>query len=153
MKKMHGVRTVVGLALLIGPIGFSVAQESTSKLQEPANHVLARELAIERGGGAPTALRAAQPGKIMPGVSGGVMTALHEAFDQQGDNARAASAFGAMGAESPLKVPSTNRSNGCPNVFKGNGGDSGPPDNVRVNQDCTLRRQAEEWVGVNPLDF
>ena len=38
-------------------------------------------------------------------------------------------------------------SKGCPNIFHGR------VDNIRVNQDCTLRRQAEEWVGVNPRDF
>ena len=37
---------------------------------------------------------------------------------------------------------------GCPNVFKR----GGFPDNVRVNQDCGFRQQAEEWVAVNPTD-
>jgi hypothetical protein len=34
---------------------------------------------------------------------------------------------------------------GCPNVFK-----AGDRTNVRVNQDCSLRRQAEEVVAINP---
>ncbi len=37
---------------------------------------------------------------------------------------------------------------GCPNVFKR----GGFPNNVRVNQDCGFRQQAEEWVAVNPTD-
>ncbi len=38
---------------------------------------------------------------------------------------------------------------GCPFVFKG----KGPiPDNVRVNQDCGFRQQAEEWVAVDPTN-
>jgi hypothetical protein len=37
---------------------------------------------------------------------------------------------------------------GCPKIFKR----KGFPDNVRVNQDCGFRQQAEEWVAVNPTD-
>jgi hypothetical protein len=37
---------------------------------------------------------------------------------------------------------------GCPNVFTRHGF----PNNVRVNQDCGFRQQAEEWVAVNPTN-
>jgi hypothetical protein len=39
-------------------------------------------------------------------------------------------------------------SRGCPKVFLGGQG----PSNVRVNQDCSLRRQAEEAMAVNPTN-
>src|SRR5262249_45408795 len=35
---------------------------------------------------------------------------------------------------------------GCPHLF------TGTPNNTRVNQDCSLRRQAEEVVAINPTD-
>lgn len=44
----------------------------------------------------------------------------------------------------PLAV--TLHTNGCSNEF------SGRPDNVRVNQDCGLRRQAEQFISINPTD-
>src|SRR5262249_47362058 len=37
---------------------------------------------------------------------------------------------------------------GCPNVFTGSNGQT----NIRVNQDCSLRRQAEEVIAVNPTN-
>lgn len=37
---------------------------------------------------------------------------------------------------------------GCPHVFRA----QGRPKNVRANQDCGFRQQAEEWVWVNPTD-
>src|SRR5207237_8504001 len=57
-----------------------------------------------------------------------------------GDNGRS-------GVQPPVARRATN---GCPNAFRG--GASGVA-NIRVNQDCSLRRQAEEIVAVNPTDF
>ena len=45
--------------------------------------------------------------------------------------------------------PSSNKTTGCANAFSG-GGTGGS--NVRVNQDCSLRRQAEEVVVANPTN-
>jgi hypothetical protein len=154
MKSVQRLRIAASLALLAGAISV-VAQEPSNKAGEPANHILARELAIERGDLQATALRQAM--KPLPGVSGGVMQALHERLDVTADDTvRAAGlrnirSFGPNddhGDESPA-VPPVRASGGCPNVFRG---DHGAPDNIRVNQDCTLRRQAEEMVVVNPLD-
>ena len=45
--------------------------------------------------------------------------------------------------------PSSNKTTGCANAFSA-GGTGG--NNVRVNQDCSLRRQAEEVVVANPTN-
>ena len=151
MKRTLSVPIAVGIAMLVMPIGFSAAQQSASKAEGPANQILAREFAIERG---QVGILAQQRIKPLPGVSGGVMSVLHEAFGAQASDAvDAFSALGAASNESPTTVPPSGRSNGCPNVFEGDDHGNGPPDNIRVNQDCTHRRQAEEWVGVNPRDF
>jgi len=50
-------------------------------------------------------------------------------------------------APEAFRLPTLN-TYGCPNVFK----NEGFPNNVRVNQDCGFRQQAEEWVAVNPTD-
>jgi hypothetical protein len=77
-------------------------------------------------------------GALVPQVSGGVMTSFLEA--------RAALRGKATTASVPNIQPN---SNGCANTFAGGGG---TPDNIRTNQDCSLRRQAEEEVQVNPAD-
>ncbi len=153
MKRTHSVLIAVGVAMLVVPIGFSAAQQSAGKPEGPANRILARQFAIERGE-EPQVGILAQRIKPLPGVSGGVMSVLHEAFGgPAGDAVDVFSALSTANDDSPATVPPSSTSKGCPNVFKGHGGDNGPPDNIRVNQDCTLRRQAEEWVGVNPRDF
>jgi hypothetical protein len=143
MNKSHRIVMTVGVALLVMPVGFSAAQQP----EGPANNILARHYAIERA--QPEAALRVQQVKALPAVSGGVMTALREALVRPaGDDA--VGVFGALNTTDAATAPPSGKSNGCPNVFKGN---DGAPDNIRVNQDCTLRRQAEEWVGVNPRDF
>ncbi len=140
MNKSHRMVMTVGVALLVMPVGFSAAQQP----EGPANNILARHYAIERA--QPEAALRVQQVKALPAVSGGVMTALREALVRPaGDDA--VGVFGALSTTDAATAPPSGKSNGCPNVFKGN---DGAPDNIRVNQDCTLRRQAEEWVGVNP---
>lgn len=152
MKRRYGVPIAIGVALLVAPIGFSTSQEPARQADGPANNILAREFAIERG--QPQLGILAARTKVLPGVSGGVMSVLHEAFGgSPTDVLDAFSALSSANGDAPATVPPSGTSTGCPNVFKGDGNDNGPPDNIRVNQDCTLRRQAEEWVGVNPRDF
>jgi hypothetical protein len=121
------------LAIGVGATAFAGSSAKTSP-EEPQNNVLARQLAILEG--------KVQPTKFEMPVSGGVMNAVVAA---QGEET-AAVAAAAQAAAAP--VPPTRSSRGCPNVFRG----GGAPANIRVNQDCTLRRQAEEMVVVNPLD-
>jgi hypothetical protein len=117
---------------------------------EPANKVLARALAIARG--------EVEPEKYEMPLSAGVMQALLAHYgDESGTGVASLSSSGASSSSFVPPHRSTG-TNGCPNVFSGDSdGDDGDGrggiDNIRVNQDCTLRRQAEEWVGVNPKDF
>lgn len=74
----------------------------------------------------------------IPSLSGGVVDTILSALGRT----PAVSAAGA--GPPPLAVRP--RSNGCPNVFRGR------VDNIRVNQDCSLRRQAEQFIAINPTD-
>jgi hypothetical protein len=123
---------------------FALVPGTASGDEEPANNVLARQLAIERG--------QVQPNKAERAVSGGVMNAVHAATDESGGPSAGLRVWnglmrGQQSSAVPVPPSRFTQTNGCPNVFPGRFA------NIRVNQDCTLRRQAEEWVGVNPLDF
>jgi hypothetical protein len=77
-------------------------------------------------------------GLLTPALSGSFSTAAKEMLSASQGH-----------AQSPDIVPPiTPSSNGCPNVYTA----SGMPDNVRANQMCDFRRQAEEWVRENPAD-
>jgi hypothetical protein len=141
MKALH---VLFAVALVGGTIAVSslLGAGSADSSQVPANNILARAVDLELG--------KAQPEGKEPAtrLSGGVMQATLERMGIAGD-ARAASQGFATAQSSSVPTPPSRFSGtgGCPNVFHGR------IDNIRVNQDCTLRRQAEEWVGVNPRDF
>ena len=102
-----------------------------------ANRVLARALDLELG-------RARRAKWEMP-VSSGVVYTLLEATGQVDRRVAAAVRRGAAAAVTlPPSAPGTQ---GCQNVFV-----DGDRENVRVNQDCSLRRQAEEVIAVNPTN-
>lgn len=73
-------------------------------------------------------------------VSGGV---LHAYLEGTG---RGAAAAAPLGASSALPAPITRHTLGCRNVFPG------PFPNIKVNQDCSFRRQAEEFIAINPTN-
>jgi hypothetical protein len=73
-------------------------------------------------------------------VSGGV---LFSVIDSTGEWSKKLQSLARILPEH-LSEPTTQ---GCSNVFRGT---KGGPANVKVNQDCSLRRQAEEVVVVNP---
>jgi hypothetical protein len=77
-------------------------------------------------------------GKALPHFSGG----LEVVFQEEREEAADAQSSGA--ADNPPDA--TASALGCANRVTPGGND------VRVNQDCTMRRQAEEQVAVNPLD-
>ena len=77
-------------------------------------------------------------GKTIPHPSG----ATEVAWDEE--RQEAADAQSGTAAASDLPPDATASAVGCAN--------RGSATNVRVNQDCTLRRQAEEQIAVNPLD-
>jgi hypothetical protein len=121
----------VALSFLLGAMLFG-SQPVSVGAKMPRNHVLARALAIETG-------KQKAPKWLMP-LSSGVMYTLLQASGRL--EARANRVSNAK----PLSAAKTQ---GCPNVYatKLTG-----IRNVRVNQDCSLRRQAEEVVVVNPND-
>jgi hypothetical protein len=98
------------------------------------NHVLQHALAIELG-----SEQANAKGPFTK-VSGGTMYAV---LQGSGELERRADASGGGGSGN-VGFAKGGRSAGCPNNLGGN---------TRVNQDCSLRRQAEEWGAVNPTDF
>src|SRR4051812_29371319 len=129
-----------------------IPAQVASKSDGPGNKVLARELAILRGQVSP------QKGQ-MP-VSSGVMQALIQKYEA--GTIAAATRMAAARAPSPsaLRPPSRDDSQGCPNTLNGSGrfdserqSNNQRVTNTRVNQDCSLRRQAEETIAVNPTNF
>jgi hypothetical protein len=113
---------------------------------KPGNQIFARELAIMLGQHPSTPARGSA--KFMP-LSGGVaFTLLEAAGGLKGvDRARADRTDG-LGKLRSATVPSSTGTQGCQNRFTGGAGQLGP--NIRVNQDCSRRRQAEEVVVANP---
>src|SRR6266436_4151638 len=97
------------------------------------NNIEARALAIELGQATPAAHQ-----QLLS--SGPVYTLLQAS----GELDRRAEAHA---ADFKPSVPS-HQTAGCSNTFVGGGAGS----NVRVNQDCSQRRQAEEVVAVNPTN-
>lgn len=122
--------TIPALLAVLALLAFGLPQNTKQvSSASPANKVLARALAVELG-------QAQQPAHQQR-VSSGVVYALLQGagiLDQRGKGFKGPKAQISSGAHTQ----------GCQNVF------SGPVDNVRVNQDCSLRRQAEEVVVANP---
>jgi hypothetical protein len=75
-------------------------------------------------------------------VSGGV---LFSVIDSTGEWSKKLQSLGGI---LPQRVPPPT-TQGCQNTFRST---TGGPANVKVNQDCSLRRQAEEVVVVNPMN-
>ncbi len=128
-----GVLAVAGSAL------FSQSASSSSPV---GNKILAHKLAVELG-------TEKARGKEMP-VSSGVMYALYEKAGilqkRAAQNPGAMRALGGVNHHGGGRI-STPGTEGCQNVFHGHG-----MKNTRVNQDCSLRRQAEETIQINPND-
>ena len=97
----------------------------------PANHVLGHALAV--------ALGTAKQAPHQQYVSSEVVYALMQSSGALDQRARAAARPAAPLSFSGLGTQ------GCQNIFK-----NGDLLNIRVNQDCSLRRQAEEVVVANP---
>lgn len=134
-----GIRllSVLAVVVALAAAGLLVAPQAVTPVSSagPANRVLARALNVEMG-------TVARP-KYEQLLSSGVMYTLLQA---SGELDRRAAAHGGGPSAAILSQPNTE---GCQNVFTG--GASGIP-NIRVNQDCSLRRQAEEVVVVNPTN-
>jgi len=135
----------LSLPLLIAAAGFAGAEPPPQESQtvQPANKILAHALDVETG-------------------RAGAVARPHEQHLSSGVLYPLLTAAGALGKHNQASfAPALNASNGsgsngsgseqgsgtqgCSNVFS-----QGNRRNVRVNQDCSLRRQAEEAVVVNP---
>jgi hypothetical protein len=144
MKTSIRVPIWAALAVVAIAVVALLPAAATSDTTGPANNVIARQLAIEKGQLTPT--------KFDKPMSGSLITAYTQEAAAEG--ALAATALGptlgfrkARNASVPVPPSAKNGTNGCPNRFEGR------IHNIRVNQDCSLRRQAEESVAVNPRNF
>ncbi len=127
-----GAGLCFGLVMLAGFLLTRPAKVATAQEAIP-NKVLARALDIEMG--------RAQRGPHEQVVSSGLVYTLLAATGELDSRANA-------NPEAPGQLnPPASGTGGCPNRFVGVGGP-----NIRVNQDCSLRRQAEEVVAINPIN-
>jgi hypothetical protein len=105
----------------------------------PANNIFRRALDIEMG--------RVQARVNEPRVSSGVVYTLLTSSGEIQRRVAAASALVPNLAPAALLPNLGAKTAGCTNVFT-----NGTTRNVRVNQDCSLRRQAEEVVVINPTN-
>jgi hypothetical protein len=127
------------LMILLVPI----LGQANVQVTGPENKILARALDIELG--------RVKPEKYEQRISSGALYAVLEATGELDNRVAAAAAAGASAPQTARVTgggegDSAARTQGCQNVFTGEDGLR----NIRVNQDCSLRRQAEEVIVVNP---
>jgi hypothetical protein len=137
---IRGLLAGVLLLAMVMTVGLVKAGQADSK-KVPANNVLAQAVDIELGR---TKLDSKSPYARVSGAA--VNTALERMGVIQRRLGRSKARFRYAHRDEGVHRVWRN-SKGCPNTFHGK------VDNIRVNQDCGLRRQAEEWIGVNPRDF
>ena len=123
----------VGALIVVGLVG-AVLRPGGATSQGVGNNVLNKAVNVEEGLARSDGLRA--------NVSGGTVNAALEATGYFQHRAHHSNSGGG-GSGSGLSSPGTQ---GCQNGFTRHGA----VDNIRVNQDCSLRRQAEEVVVANP---
>jgi hypothetical protein len=133
VKSHVGSLVVASFVVAATVFGTAQAKDGDQNIV-PKNKVLARALDIENG---KQTLRKGEQ-KVSSG-------ALYAVLAASGQLAARADNAGAKGN----KPPKAHRGEtlGCANTYSGGGND-----NVRVNQDCSLRRQAEAVIAINPTD-
>jgi hypothetical protein len=140
MKKKIGFVVLPALALALA---FSVLKsargQNSSAAGRPANNILKRALDIEMG--------RVQARVNEPRVSSGVVYTLLTSSGEIQRRVAAAAALAPNLAPAALLPNLGAKTAGCTNVFS-----NGTTRNIRVNQDCSLRRQAEEVVVINPTN-
>jgi len=119
-------RILSGLAFGAVVIGLVVSTPMASSAND--NHIKKAATGQER----PPVIRTGTTVKTAPSLSAGLLQAMNEALDR----ADADSGGGSLSV--------SKSSLGC--------AQRNSDSNVRVNQDCTYRRQAEEGIAVNPVD-
>jgi hypothetical protein len=148
MKRVIAIAVAAFVAAAAAALGVALWPQSAGTAEGLDNHVLQHALDVELG------RTDAHEKDFTKRLSGGTMYAVLQGagvLDARADQ-------GGGGGSGNLGYARGGRSNGCPNTLGANVGDptgaqGGGPANIRVNQDCSLRRQAEEWGAVNPTDF
>ena len=137
--KRRSVLVVVLVLVAAFVVGAEGAGSSAPKLKVHRSKALSYALRSERGG----AIQFLPNGALVPSLSGGVVVSATEILNESAlmDSMSSQSA-------SPMASGFARSSSGCSNSYSGSEG----PTNVRANQECGLRRQAEEQVAVNPAD-
>jgi len=126
------ISVAVLLILILGAMVIVNGQVASQQSRPTPNRVLEYNARVALGQQAPVAKRQA--------VSGGVLQTYLEISGRL-----------PAGVSTSSLITSVSRpvTEGCQNTFVGA---SGTFLNVRVNQDCSLRRQAEEVIAINPTD-
>src|SRR3990172_4012141 len=126
------ISVAVLLILILGAMVIVNGQVASQQSRPTPNSVLEYNARVALGQQAPVAKRQA--------VSGGVLQTYLEISGRL-----------PAGVSTSSLITSVSRpvTEGCQNTFVGA---SGTFLNVRVNQDCSLRRQAEEVIAINPTD-
>jgi len=135
MNTRRVIIVVAAMGMIIALPVLSLAQTA-----QVGNRVLGHALEIELG--------LVQRMKYEQPISSGVVNAL---LGATGELAKRAQTLAPFQAPQLGPLPGGKFSfgtQGCQNVFTGSDGRK----NIRVNQDCSLRRQAEEVIAVNPKD-
>lgn len=131
------VSVILMIAVLAAALQVAIGQEAG-----PANNILREQYNVETG---------RQPAvKWRMPVSQSVMYAVYEATGEIDNRIEQAAARGVQGAN-PQGMPFPGGGSqvgtvGCPQTYPG------PFKNIRVNQDCSYRRQAEEVIAINPTN-
>src|SRR2546428_8723719 len=128
------VTVLLLMALFLSVIlSFGTFQWASSQQERPTpNQVLKEHADVELG--------LATPAFKRPAVSGGVITSFIEATVEDRSPGRS-------GVD-----PHGRSTEGCSRFFPGRFGIGILGGNVRVNQDCSRRRQAEEVIAINPTN-
>ena len=143
MKKALFRSIPVAALLVLVAAGAALAPQSASSNSPVKSKFLAHKLGVELG-------TEKAVGKEMP-LSSGIMYSLLQgtgALDrrvaQWSNTAQARAEARSLNNDEGHGISNPN-TEGCQNVFHGHG-----MTNTRVNQDCSLRRQAEEMILINP---
>src|SRR5215831_3221294 len=138
MKWKSQLWLITALILALIPLTW---QPATAQERKPSNRVLAHALDI--------ALGRVAPAKYEQRVSSGLLYAVLGATGELNKRIAAAAMAGTANVPltSPLASPSHQGTQGCSYLFSAR-----TRSNTRVNQDCSLRRQAEEVIAINPLN-
>ncbi|HLE51792.1 MAG TPA: hypothetical protein VI755_06995 [Anaerolineales bacterium] len=133
MKPMIRIALILALVVVLA---VAVMQIAAGEDQGPGNQVLQRALDIELG-------------KVQPRVKEALVSSgpVYAMLQASGELERRADA--AQGDSKKNNTPASATA-GCPNKYIGGGTKGGR--NIKVNQDCSLRRQAEEVIAVNPTN-